>query len=386
MRAPFSGHGYSARVNKKPHLAGPCQRVLTSEGGAGVFWLTPEIYRQEKYIPLITKAQHFLVFLPLVFLAWFAQGQDVSFSQFYAHPLYLNPAFAGSLGVPRINLQYRDQWHALPGAYVTQSLSFDLPVPLLQGGLGFHLVRDAQAEGLLKTLETGFIYASHFRVGEKWRVSGALEAGYHHHRIDWARLVFADNVDPYRGEHLPSAEIPPADQAYGYADFSTGLLLYGERLFTGLAVHHLSEPAQSWYRDTENSSRLYRKYTLHLGTRIPIHGHGYWRKTFDLSPQVVLMQQGPFRQFNYGMLANYHGFTGGAWLRQDLAFRYDALIFLVGYMKKRWHFTYSYDFTLSGLGARSGGTSEISLSFLLRDFTQDLAFPFYRPYKDYIGE
>ena len=327
-----------------------------------------------------------LVFILSPFLTGFCLAQDVGFSQFYSHPLYLNPAFAGSLGVPRINLQYRDQWHGLPDAYVTQSLSFDQPVPRLQGGVALHLIRDTQAGGVLNALQAGFIYASHFRVGEKWWFSGALEAAYHHHSIDWAQLVFADNVDPYRGEYLPTAETPLTDQNYGYADFSTGVLLYGERLFAGVAVHHLSQPLQCWYDASEESSRLHRKYTLHFGTRIPIHGHGYWRKTFDLSPQVVLMQQGPFRQFNYGMLANYHGFTAGTWFRQDLAFHYDALILLVGYMKKRWHFTYSYDFTVSGLGARSGGTSEISLSFLLRDFTKTLAFPFYRPYKDYIGE
>ena len=63
-----------------------------------------------------------------------------------------------------------------------------------------------------------------------------------------------------------------------------------------------------------------------------------------------------------------------------------ALIFLVGFMKKRWHFTYSYDFTVSGLGAQSGGSSEISLSFLLKDFTRETAFPFFRPYHDYIGQ
>ena len=31
-----------------------------------------------------------------------ASAQDVGFSQFYANPLYLNPAFAGSKVAPRI--------------------------------------------------------------------------------------------------------------------------------------------------------------------------------------------------------------------------------------------------------------------------------------------
>ncbi len=318
-------------------------------------------------------------------LAVTSSAQDAGFSQFYSNPLYLNPAFSGTLGVPRINLQYRDQWHGLPDAYVTQSVAFDTPVEKLRGGIGLNLVRDAQANGLLTTLQADFVYTSIFRLTKNLWFSGAIQAGYHQNRLDWNGLVFADNVDPYSGNHLPTAETPPGDPEYHFADFSTGVLVFGEKMFAGVAVHHLAQPSLSWYQEVD-TSRLYRKYTLHFGTRIPIHGHGHWRKTFDLSPQVVLMQQGNFRQFNYGMLANYRGVTGGVWLRQDLTFHYDALIFLVGYMKKRWHFTYSYDFTISGLGAQSGGTSEISLSFLLKDFTLQTAFPFYRPYHDYIGE
>lgn len=322
----------------------------------------------------------------LLFLAWLSFAQDPEFSQFYSNPLYLNPAFAGTLGVPRINLQYRDQWHGLHDAYVTQSLAFDMPVEKLRGGIGLNLVRDLQSSGILSSLQADLIYTSIFRLTDNLSFSGALGAGFRQNRLDWGRLVFADNVDPYSGNHTATNETPVADPEYHFADFSTGVMLFGENIFAGLAAHHLAQPSQSWYSESAPAGRLLRKYSLHAGLRIPVHLHGFWRKTFDFSPQVVLVQQGRFRQFNYGMLANYRGFTGGAWLRQDLTFHYDALIFLVGYMKKRWHFTYSYDFTLSGLGARSGGTSEISLSFLLKDFLQYTAFPFYRPYHDYIGE
>jgi type IX secretion system PorP/SprF family membrane protein len=319
--------------------------------------------------------------IPVVLFA-----QDPGFSQFYSNPLYLNPAFTGTLGVPRINLQYRDQWHALPNAYVTQSVSFDIPSEKLKGGIGINLIQDAQAANLLKTFQADLIYSSIFKLTEGVYFSGALEAGYHQNSLDWNNLIFADNLNKYTGEHGITAETPIDDPNFHYFDFSTGIMVYGEKLFAGLAVHHLAQPSVSWYKGSDDGSLLHRKYTLHFGTRIPIFVHGHWRKTFDLSPQVVLMQQGTYRQFNYGMLANYHGFTAGTWLRQDLTFKYDALVFLLGFMKKRWHITYSYDFTVSGLGAQSGGTSEISLSFLLKDFTRQTAFPFYQPYHDYIGE
>ncbi len=329
---------------------------------------------------------YLLIWLAVGFSIIKTTAQDAAFSQFYSNPLYLNPAFAGTLAVPRINLQYRDQWHGLNNAYVTQSVSFDIPVETIRGAFGINLMKDAQANNLLKSNQFNLIYSSIFKISEGLYGSGALQAGYMRNSLDWPRLVFADNLDPYTGNHGITSETPVSDPNFSFFDFASGVLVFGERMFAGLAVHHISQPRYSYYQGNDPAQVLKRKFSLHFGTRIPVHVSGHYRKTFDLLPQVVLMQQGRYRQFNYGMLANYKGFTTGAWWRQDLGFHYDAMIFLVGYMKKRWHFTYSYDFTISGLGAHSGGTSEFSLGFLLKDFTVQTAFPFYRPYKDYIGE
>ena len=46
-------------------------------------------------------------------------AQDPQFSQFYAAPLYLNPAFAGSSELARVGINYRNQWPAMPGNFVT---------------------------------------------------------------------------------------------------------------------------------------------------------------------------------------------------------------------------------------------------------------------------
>ena len=60
-----------------------------------------------------------------IFMSDTAQAQDPAFSQFYANPLYLNPAFAGSNECPRANLNYRDQWPGIGRTYITTSASFD---------------------------------------------------------------------------------------------------------------------------------------------------------------------------------------------------------------------------------------------------------------------
>src|SRR5437016_3907470 len=52
------------------------------------------------------------------------KAQDPHFTQFYANPLYLNPAFAGAAHCPRMNLSYRNQWPALQGQYITSCFSY----------------------------------------------------------------------------------------------------------------------------------------------------------------------------------------------------------------------------------------------------------------------
>ena len=54
-----------------------------------------------------------------------ALAQDPTFTQFYANPLYLNPAFAGTNQCARFGLNYRNEWPNLSANYVTYSASYD---------------------------------------------------------------------------------------------------------------------------------------------------------------------------------------------------------------------------------------------------------------------
>src|SRR4051812_27357085 len=75
------------------------------------------------------------------------KGQDPHFTQFYANPLYLNPAFAGSAHCPRITLNYRNQWPALQGQFITASFSYDQQIPSISSGIGLMALTDNAGEG-----------------------------------------------------------------------------------------------------------------------------------------------------------------------------------------------------------------------------------------------
>lgn len=317
-------------------------------------------------------------------LSW---GQDVSFSQFYTNPLYLNPAFSGSADVPRVALQYRNQWHGFQNAYTTYSAAYDMPVKKLMGGIGLNFLNDAQGNNLINSMQVNFSYSVNIQISENYIFRGGVQAGFNQNSLKTSELIFSDNLDPNYGNHGTSAELANlADPNFSFVDFSTGILIYSKKLFYGVAAHHLTEPQQSYYSGQEEVAKLPRKYSAHFGARLPVYLYGHNRKKFDISPQLIVQSQGNFQQLNYGIFATKRGLTVGTWFRQNFGIRYDAVIVLVGFMKNNWQFMYSYDFTVSGLSGDSGGTSEISLSFFLKQIDRKKQLPFYNHYQEEFGK
>src|SRR3954471_14488121 len=79
-------------------------------------------------------------------------AQDPQFSQFYAAPLYLNPAFAGSTGQARAGLNYRNQCPAIDANFTTMSAFFDYYIEDKKSGVGMIMTRDVEGLAGLRSL------------------------------------------------------------------------------------------------------------------------------------------------------------------------------------------------------------------------------------------
>lgn len=291
-------------------------------------------------------------------------SQDAQFSQFYANPLYLNPALAGATICPRMIGNFRDQWPSVGGAFVTYNASYDQYVNVLHGGVGVLITADRAGGGNLNTTAISFIYAYKFNITSHLYASTAVQAGYFQRRLDWENLTFEDMIDPKGGFVLPTSEKMPDNPSAGAPDFSVGVMMgYDEKFYGGIAVSHLSQPKSGFYND--NSSKLYLKYTVHGGTIINLsQGGGTFSgdREFSISPNILYQQQFKFHQLNLGLYLTIDPFIGGLWFRHNFE-NADALIPLIGIHYKNLRVGYSYDATISKLKAVSGGAHEISASW-----------------------
>lgn len=287
-----------------------------------------------------------------------ALAQDPEFTQFYANPLYLNPAFAGTARCPRVNMNYRNQWPSLSGTFVTTSVSYDQHVETIQGGLGLLVMNDRAAQNTLNTLNVSGIYSYQQPISKKFSIKAGLQATYFQKSLDWSRLTFGDMIDPRKGFIYETADVPRGGRVSN-VDFSAGLLGFSDKFYGGFAVHHLNEPNESLIVGV---SRLPMKFTVHAGAKIPIQKR---RKDSEanISPNILYRRQGEFQQLNLGMYVNKGPLVAGVWFR-GLLFgeRYrDSFITTIGIQTDVIRIGYSYDVTISELTPSTGGSHEISM-------------------------
>lgn len=304
------------------------------------------------------RLNYLFVLIGLLSLSDRLVAQDPEFTQFYANPLYLNPAFAGSLKCPRFVMNYRNQWPSLTGNFVTTSASYDQNVQTIQGGLGLLVMNDRAAQGTLNTTTVSGMYSYAQNISRKFTIRAALQASYLQKSLDWSRLTFGDQIDPRKGFIYNTNDVQRGGTVKAI-DFSAGLVGYSDRFYGGIAVHHLNEPNESLILGT---SRLPMKYTVHAGALIPIE-----KKSRDndarLSPNILYRRQGEFQQLNLGLYVQKGPLVAGVWFRGLLfgqTYR-DAFIATLGIQTDVVRVGYSYDVTISELTPSTGGSHEVSL-------------------------
>jgi type IX secretion system PorP/SprF family membrane protein len=296
------------------------------------------------------------------------KGQDLQLTQFYASPLYLNPAFTGANSDSRLATVYRSQWASIPGTYNSFLLSFDYYFHNLRSGAGIIILSDKAGTAGLSNNGVIGSYAYDYKFHRDWSLTGGLAFGYKYRSLDFDRLVFGDQIA--RGGAAVSLQAPTLDRR-GYLDVNAGVLLYSYRYWVGLALNHLTKPQESLLG---GSGSIPVKSSFHGGVSLPIEkGSGDGKKVEK--PRILAAFnyrfQEKYDQIDLGVYYKTPRIFAGVWYRGIPGFKryreglqnHDALALLAGGVYKGITIGYSYDITISLLSISTGGAHEISVSY-----------------------
>jgi type IX secretion system PorP/SprF family membrane protein len=298
-------------------------------------------------------------------------SQDPQFSQYYAAPLYLNPAFTGTSEDHRFIANYRNQWPNAARGFVTYAFSYDVNLNHYNSGVGFLATVDQAGTAGMRSSQLNFLYSYKWNVSNKWVVSAGLNFGYAFRSIDLNRLIFGDQL-----QFESDGTVPTDDQALfnlgntQYFDFNSGVLAYNKNFWFGFSASHLNTPNRSLINQ---EAEVPLKTSFHGGVRIPLYGGPFKKEHISvLAPSFVYKKQGRFDQLDVGVHFLYDPIMMGVWyrgipLKQNVRdnISQDAMVVILGFQFEKIELGYSYDFTVSELGPISGGAHEIAIKYKL---------------------
>lgn len=334
-------------------------------------------------LPRLLKAKQIIVGLSLVsvLISWTVTpvtAQDPQFSQFYAAPLYLNPAFAGSTGQARAGINYRNQWPAIDANFTTMSAYFDYFIEDKNSGVGILLTRDMEGLAGLRSMSLGLQYSYELQITDFLGFRPGVQVALFNRDVNFDRLTFGDQFDPVTGDFInpTTAESFNTNFSKTFLDLSFGGVLFTKVAWLGVAANHLNQPNQSII---DEESKLPMKLSVHGGFKFfmkpGVIKNGIYSRTSErsIAPAFQYRHQGKFDQMDLGLYFTFEPLVLGTWYR-GVPFKQvegfvnnESLVLLLGFMKlggkDAINVGYSFDYTISKLGPGSGGAHEFSLVY-----------------------
>lgn len=298
----------------------------------------------------------------------FAQT-DPHFSQYYANPLYLNPALTGVIdGDYRATVNFKQQWSALNSSFLTGGASFDM-APKKNFAFGATILNQRAGEldfNYLSALVSGS-YRLRFGAEGLQMVSFGLQAGVINRSFDFSQARFGNQFNPISGYDggMMSGETL-SSQSSLVPDVNAGIMYFdgnpnkSVNIFLGASAAHLTRPMD---RFSGSNSRIPVRFTAHGGARIKAS------ELLDIVPNALFMYQGNTNEVSLGAYAQLNVNPSANILFGGNYRNKDAAIAFVGLQLKNMVFGLSYDINTSTFNraSNSNGGLELSISLIGRN-------------------
>jgi type IX secretion system PorP/SprF family membrane protein len=314
------------------------------------------------------------------------KAQDPNFSQFFASPLTLNPAYTGKFdGIFRVAGNYRNQWPTINNAFVTKTGSADFHLlknylsDIDRWGVGFLAMNDQNGNGALTTNQFSFSTAYHKGLDENGyhQIGVGFQGSYTNKRLDVSVLDFEDELTALGFTGVTSEIFPQNGLNVKYMDINAGILYNGSTngynsFYAGASMYHINRP-----KETFQGGQFYlnSRTTLMAGGKLPTNQFNAFHFSANYSFQANatnLMFGGAYAMNLSYSEENPVNVYLGSWARfNNVA---DAIIPYVGLEFGDLHLGATYDVNISSLQPASNlrGGIEISLIYIKQPVDRSL--------------
>lgn len=340
-------------------------------------------------------------FLFILFFQVSIFAQDADFSQYYATPLSLNPALAGSFnGSYRVGGIYRDAWRAAsPVPISTYVFNGEYRFRLGQekkksdyGSAGLRFFSDRTPLIEQNTNAITGIFAIHKSLSQYTNnyLSGGIEIGLIQKNLNYENLNFEDqfnNVNGFTGFTVEELEA----NNFAVFDFSLGMNYSHEinknnNVFAGFSIKHLTNPNVSFWKNSENKNpNLVKVNRIPLLINLQLSSKNQLNYRISAQPRIITQFQGTNFQIFTGSTFRYDfqtnqasAFHAGGFVRLSNSvgnFGLAHIIPFVGFEVNDFLFGISYDVNTRDLVQDFQGMGALEISFTYTgEVIEDSAF------------
>jgi type IX secretion system PorP/SprF family membrane protein len=302
------------------------------------------------------KNLQFFIIILLLTANWSVFGQqDAQLSQYMFNPLYINPATAGTDGLMRFQLHYRNQWSGYQTSYDgsgslgTQLFTASMPLYGLHSGLGIQFVNDKTPSGSgYQNMLLSYSYQIGFSNGSI--ISLGVKGGFHTKTFD-SHFRPGESGDP-----LVDALSKNINETK--ADLSLGVLYKATNYQLGLSINHVNTPKYGFGVDRTG------EYTIKQVLNVTASYDYYLTDEIKLSPTALWRSDFSSSSLEGGAIVTYSEkyWIGGTYRLNDAGIIIAGLSMLKG---NALRLGYSLDLTTVGTVAKSPTSHEILISYAL---------------------
>lgn len=314
------------------------------------------------------------VFISFVGVSGSLAQHDVYYSQFYAAPITLNPAYSGAIESDlRAFANYRNQWSSFSGGFQTYGAGIDTKLELDEKthgnnfvGVGFNVYSDNAGSNNFNSTKVAGSGSYAIDVGgtpdRPHFIAVGFQLGFLQRTFDpgsstWGNQWVGTGFD----QQIPSNENTTTKFTEGVFDVGAGATWYNwidsqKRLVLGASILHANRPKVGFVNQDE---RLYRRY---------VFSGQFWLASKDgkvtLWPAVLYQRQGPSQSLTFGGEVQFEvqertehtNFRDNVSLGGGAYYRYDDSVYFVGRLNYHdFSLGLSYDITTSDLTVANNG-------------------------------